>query len=211
MGRRGDGEMGRWGDGETRETGRQGENWMKLKKTTWILMITAFVISAWVVLYELPRQKQEANKITEQKIFNIEENQIRKITINKPDITLEFVAIADQANSWSMLKPEETPADDAVMAFLTDLLVKGTSDRVITLDGASLAEYGLDKAIATISFETTDGQSYKIILGKSTIGDRFIYAQVFSNSPINNQVVLVSKNWQYAIDRDLEEWQSKLD
>ncbi len=79
---------------------------MKLKKTTWILMITAFVMIAWVALYELPRQKQEANNITEQKIFNIEENQIRKITINKPDITLEFVAIADRENSWSMIKPE---------------------------------------------------------------------------------------------------------
>ena len=125
---------------------------MKLKKTTWTLMITAFVISGWVALYELPRQKQNNNNITEQKIFNIEENQIRKITINKPDLTLEFVASADQASSWSMIKPEETLADDGVIAFLTDLLVSGTSDRVITLDDSSLAEYGLDKAIATISF-----------------------------------------------------------
>lgn len=183
---------------------------MKLKKTTWILMITAFAIAGWVVLYELPRQTQEANNITEQKIFNIEENQIRKITINKPDLTLEFVAIADQTNSWLMLKPEETPADDAVMAFLTDLIVNGTSDRVIDLDGGSLAEYGLDQAIATITLETTYERNYKIILGKPTIGDHFIYAQVFSNTPINNQVVLVSKNWQYAIDRDLQEWQGEL-
>ncbi|MGK7899503.1 MAG: DUF4340 domain-containing protein [Xenococcus sp. (in: cyanobacteria)] len=183
---------------------------MKLKKTTWILMIIAFVLSGWVTLYELPRQRQKANNITQQKIFNIEENQIRKITINKPDMILEFVAIADQANSWSMIKPEETPADDAVMAFLTDLLATGTSDRVITLDHNSLAEYGLEEAIATISFTTTDEQNYKIILGKSTIGDRFIYAQVFSNTAIDNNIVLVSKNWQYAIDRDLQEWKSQL-
>ncbi len=183
---------------------------MKLKKTTWILMITAFVMIGWVVLYELPRQRQEANNITEQKIFNIEENQIRRITINKPDITLEFVAISDQETSWSMIKPEETLADDAVMAFLTDLIATGTSDRVITLNNNSLVEYGLDNAIATISFETIDGQNYKIILGKSTIGDRFIYAQVFSHTANDNNVVLVSKNWQYAIDRDLQEWKSKL-
>ena len=179
---------------------------MKLKKTTWTLMITAFVLSGWVALYELPRQRQEANNITEQKIFNIAENQIRKIIINKPDITLEFIAIADQDSSWSMIKPEKTLADDGVISFLTELLANGTSDRVIALDDTSLAEYGLDKPIATITFEATDGKTHKIVLGKSTIGDRFIYAQVFSNTEINNKIVLVPKNWQYAVDRDLSEW-----
>ena len=179
---------------------------MKLKKTTWMLMITAFAISGWVVLYELPRQRQEANKITEQKIFNIEENQIRKIIINKPDVTLEFIATEDPNNPWSMLKPEKTLADDAVISFLTELLVNGKSDRVIALGDASLAEYGLDEPIATISFEVTDGQTHKIVLGQPAIGDRSIYAQVFSNTSINNNIVLVPKNWQYAIDRDLSEW-----
>ena len=169
-------------------------------------MITALVLSGWVVLYELPRSRQEAYNITEQKIFNIEENQLRKIIIHKGDLTLEFVATKDPNNPWSMSKPEKTLADDAVISFLTDLLVNGTSDRVIALENASLAEYGLDKPIATISFAATDGQTYKIVLGKSTIGDRFIYAQVFSNTSINNNIVLISKNWQYAVDRELSEW-----
>ncbi len=179
---------------------------MKLKKITWILMITALVLSGWVALYELPRPRQKGNNITEQKIFNIKENQIRKIIINKPDITLEFIATEDPNNPWSMIKPEKTLADDAVISFLTELLVNGSSDRVIALEDASLAEYGLDKPIATITFEATDGKTHKIVLGKSTIGDRFVYAQVFSNTEINNNIVLVPKNWQYAIDRDLSEW-----
>ena len=179
---------------------------MKLKKTTWGLMITAFVLSGWVAWYELPRQRQETNNIAEQKIFNIEANQIRKIIINKPDLTLEFIATQDPNKPWSMTKPEKTLADDAVISFLVDLLVSGTSDRVIALDDSSLAEYGLDKPIAKISFTATDGQTHSIVLGKPTISDHFIYAQVFSNTEINNKIVLVSKNWQYAVDRDLSEW-----
>jgi len=184
---------------------------MQLKKTTWILLVTALGLSGWVVLYELPRQRQKVNNISEQKIFNIEEDKIQKIIINQKDLTLEFIVIEDQENSWSMVQPEKTLANDAVISFLTELLVNGTSDRVITPKTTSLAEYGLDKPISTITFATTDGKTRQISLGKSTIGDRFIYAQISDNNKANNKIILVSKNWQYAVERDYQEWKREID
>ena len=179
---------------------------MQLKKTTWILMITALVLSVWVTLSGEFQKRQEMKNITAQKIFNVEEEQIQKIIINQKDLTLEFEAISEQESSWSMVQPEKTLADDAAISFLTELLVSDTSDRVITLNPSSLAEYGLDQPIATITFVTTDGKTHKINLGKSTIGDRFIYAQIVDQSTANNKVILVSKNWQYAVERDYQEW-----
>ncbi|MEM9272677.1 MAG: DUF4340 domain-containing protein [Cyanobacteria bacterium P01_F01_bin.143] len=184
---------------------------MQLKKTTWILMITALVLSGWVALSGEFQKRQEIKNSAAQKIFNVEEDQIRKIMINQKDLTLEFEAILDQENSWSMVQPEKTLADDAAISFLTELLVSGTSDRVITLNHNSLAEYGLDQPIATITFVTTDGKTHKIRLGKSTIGDRFIYAQIFDQTKANNSLLLVSKNWQYAVDRDYQEWKREID
>lgn len=184
---------------------------MKLKKTTWILMITALVLIGWVALYEIPRKSQEATDIKTQKIFNIAEKQISQIIITKPDITLEFIRIPEQDNSWSMIKPEKILANEAVIAFLTDLIAQGTSDRVIPLDPTSLAEYGLEQPSATISFTTTDNQTHKIVLGQSTIGDRLIYAQVFSPDKITDNVLLVSPNWRYAVEREYQEWHQESD
>lgn len=182
---------------------------MKLKKTTWILVITAFLMMGWVAISELTRPGQEENKIAEQKIFNVEQSQIQKIIINQKDLTLEFIQTADQESSWSMVQPEQALIDDAAIAFLTDLLVSGTSDRIIASGGTALAEYGLDKPIATISFATTEGQTSKIALGQPTIDNSLIYAQVFSDTQINNKIVLVAKTWQYAVERDFQEWKRK--
>lgn len=184
---------------------------MKLKKTTWILMIIAFILSIWVALSGDFSKRPEGNEIAEQKIFNVEEDQIQKIIINQKDLTLEFIALVDQENSWSMVQPEKTLANDAVISFLTELLVNGNSDRVITLNTSSLAEYGLEQPIATISFETTEGKTHQIKLGKSTIGDRLIYAQISDHTKIDEKVILVSKNWQYAVERDYQEWKREID
>lgn len=186
---------------------------MKLKKTTWILMITALILIASVALYEISRKNQEANDIAAQKIFNttITEEQIRQIIITKPDVTLEFIRVAEQDNSWSMIQPEKILANEAVIAFLTDLIVTGTSDRVIPFAPTSLAEYGLEQPSATISFTTTDDQTHKIVLGQSTIGDRFIYAQVFFPDKITDNILLVSPNWHYAVDREDQEWSQESD
>lgn len=178
---------------------------MKIQKSTLSLVLIAIILGGLVYLIEI-RSKQQQQEITiqEQKLFNINIENIKKIIIQKSDTTLEFIA---NENSWQMIQPEELMASDGVMAFLLDLIAEGKSDRIIKIAPNQLSQYGLESPIATITIELNNGQQQQILLGKETIDPKLIYAQVITN---NNQstteIVIVSKNWQYAIDRDLAEW-----
>ncbi|VEP11454.1 conserved hypothetical protein [Hyella patelloides LEGE 07179] len=179
---------------------------MKLQKSTLFLVLIAIILGGLVYLVEIrSEQQQQEITIQEQKLFNINVENIKRIIIQKSDTILEFIA---SDNSWQMIQPEKLIASDGVMAFLLDLIAEGKSDRILEIAPNQLSQYGLESPIATITIELNNGQQQQILLGKETIDPKLIYAQVITdNNKSTIEIVIVSKNWQYAIDRDLAEWQ----
>ena len=87
--------------------------------------------------------------------------------------------------------------------------MSGRSKKNLTASLEKRKEYELNPPLATIEITMNNGKIHKIILGKSEFSGNYIYAQV--NPPQaeteNQTVMLVSKNFEYAVDRSLEEWQ----
>lgn len=182
---------------------------MKFKNTTWILLGIAIILGIGVYVYELqinPQQKQI--EATKKQLFTFDENEIKALTIETEYQTYKFEKTTDENQPWQMKEPQDTVANDAVISFLTNLLVTNESERSLTVPKNQKTEYGLDKPLGTITIELDNKKQHKIILGKPNFQGEFLYAQIDPSSSSQEEITinLVPKNFQYAVDRQPEEW-----
>ena len=186
---------------------------MKIKKSTWLLIFLAISLGGFVYLYEIRgTEKRSQIQTKQQQIFDFTEEDIQKITITKSENVLEFVRTGNNDRSWQMKQPEDVPASDATISFLLDLVAKGKKVRSFAIPVSNLSQYGLDQSATKITIELKDRENQEIILGNANFSDRLVYARVNSSTNVQTStakdttVILVSKNWHYAVERDLSEW-----
>ena len=190
---------------------------MKLQRTTLILLLLALGLGGFVYFHEIQgdTQRQEA-KAKEQQIFSFSADQVQAITVKKPEQTLELErgnvnsSTAD-ISIWQLKSPSVAPASDASVSYLMDLLVKGKSDRTLQVPVAQLQEYGLDRPQATIEVKLKNQQTHQVVLGKPDFNHSFVYAQADppANPSGNVNVLLVSTDFENAVNRPLSEWKAK--
>ncbi|MFM7440408.1 MAG: DUF4340 domain-containing protein, partial [Snowella sp.] len=113
----------------------------------------------------------------------------------------------DPQRVWQMKQPKDTPANDAVVSFLINLLVYESSDRTLTIPRQQHQYYGLDNPSARIIIKLKNQQSHQLILGNPDFKDEFIYAQI---DPLPQgkeiKISLVSQDFLNTVERKLEEW-----
>lgn len=184
---------------------------MKLPRTTLILVLLALGLGGFVYFFEIRGATQrEAAQAKEKQIFSFAADDIQALNISSKNskVSLERNPDSSQKNKWLLKSPSQEAASNASVSYLTDLLVKGKSDTKISTSAKELAEYGLNKPQATIEIELKNKEVYKLILGNSDFQDRSLYARkkVNSDSKSKVEVLLVSKNFANAVNRELSEW-----
>jgi hypothetical protein len=182
---------------------------MKLQRTTLILLLLALGLGGFVYFYEIQGtpQRQEARE-KQQQIFTFKEEQIQSLRVVRQNQTLQFDRVKNGKTEWRMQSPEKVPASEGAIAYLLDLLVGGTSDRVLTVPAAQLSDYGLQQPQATVEVTLNDGKTHRLVLGQPDFNRSFLYAQADppSPQPDSASVLLVSPNFENAVDRPLAEW-----
>ena len=191
---------------------------MKLQRTTLILLLLALGLGGFVYFHEVrgDTQRQEA-KAKEQQLFSFTADQVQSVTVKKPEQTLELEREGNINSStadisiWQLKSPSVAPASDASVSYLMDLLVKGKSDRTLQVSAAQLQEYGLDRPQATIEVKLKNQQTHQIVLGKPDFNHSFLYAQADppAKPSENANVLLVSTDFENAVNRPLSEWRAK--
>lgn len=182
---------------------------MKLQRTTLILLLLALGLGGFVYFYEIQgaTQRQEA-KAQKQKIFSFNEEQVQSFTVKNKNHTLKF-ELSNQSGfpKWQMKQPSDTPASDASVSYLLNLLVSGKSDRTLSVPVAQLREYGLDRPGATVEVRLNQ-KTHRLILGKPNFDRSFLYAQADPPTQATGQVdvLLVSTDFENAVNRSLPEW-----
>ncbi|WP_315791705.1 DUF4340 domain-containing protein [Fischerella sp. JS2] len=183
---------------------------MKLQRTTLILILLMLGLGGFVYFHEFYwKTQQEEVKNKKQQIFSFEEDDVQSLAIKTKNATI----ILERNNKserpkWRMTSPQQVPANDAIVSYLMDLLVKGESDRTISTSVNQLGEFGLAAPQATIDIKLKNQQNHQLLLGKADFNSRFLYAQADPNyKPDNNvDVLLVSKDFGNAVNRELSEW-----
>ena len=188
---------------------------MKLPRTTLILILLALGLGGFVYLYEF-RGATVREEINEQKqqIFSFAEDDVQSLTVKTKKLTLNLERSSESSNpKWLIKSPISAPANDAIVSYLMDLLVKGKSDRTLSTPVKELGEFALDQPQATINIILKNRQSHQLILGKSNFNRRFLYAQADSAAkPDGNiNVLLVSTDFANAVNRELSEWKQPVD
>lgn len=132
-----------------------------------------------------------------------------------PAETTEETAVTDNSQSPDKMPEKSTQtsqekvyANEAYVSFLLEQLVSDRSQQTLTATPEQIKEYGLNPPVAIIEVILKDQKIYQMILGKSEFSGNAIYAQI--NPPLpeteNQTVLVVSKNFEYAVDRTLEDW-----
>ena len=186
---------------------------MKLQKSTLILVFLALILGGFVYFYEIKgKENREELQSQQKQIFDFSEADIQKLTIDTPKQILEFERTEDDNQPWQMKQPEDVLASDASVSFLLNLLVKEKSERTFSIDSKESQEYGFDSPLATVNVQLENQETHQVILGKPDFEDKFIYAQVDPSQSTEQEIeiILVSKNFQYAVERELEEWKQPL-
>lgn len=183
---------------------------MKLQRTTLILLLLALGLGGFVYFYEIQgaAQRQEA-KEQKRQIFSFQEDRVQSFRIKNKDQTLRFERSNQSgASKWRMTAPSDTPASDASVSYLLDLLVSGKSDRTLSVPVAQLQEYGLDQPQVAVEVKLSDQQAHRLLLGKPDFNRSFLYAQADPPTQPSGQVdvLLVSKDFENAVNRSLSEW-----
>ncbi|MBE9235064.1 DUF4340 domain-containing protein [Anabaena aphanizomenioides LEGE 00250] len=158
-------------------------------------------------------QQNQQTQTTKQQIFSFNVEDVQSIDIKTKDYTLNLERSQKlEAPKWSIKLPKSPnpePAKEAIVSYLTDLLVKGKSESSVSISPNQLSEFGLDKPQATIDIKLKNQKTHQVILGKPNFNNTFLYAQadpVIDNNG-NTQVLLVSKDFANAVNRELSEWQ----
>jgi hypothetical protein len=179
---------------------------MKLPKTTLILILLALGLGGFVYFHEIKNKTQQtATKTQKQRIFSFTAADVQSLTIKIKDTTLQIEKRnTSEKPQWEIKSPISALANDAIVAYLMDLLVEGKTERTVSVTPTELSEFGLDKPVATIDVKLKNQQSHQLILGKGDFNNQFLYAQADSNKNMN--LLLVSKDFVNAVNRDISEW-----
>ncbi|MGD1913518.1 MAG: DUF4340 domain-containing protein [Rivularia sp. (in: cyanobacteria)] len=186
---------------------------MKLQRTTLVLLLLAVLLGGFVYFYEIQwKSQQEQVKKKQRQLFSFKEEDVKTLKITTPSETI-ILERSQESNSsrWLMKSPDTVPANDAIVAFLLDLLEKEESESTLTTSADKLSEFGLKQPQATIDITLNNQKNHKLMLGKPNFDNRFVYAQIqeLTNKPNENvEVILVSKNFENAIKRSLSEWKA---
>lgn len=102
----------------------------------------------------------------------------------------------------------EVPANDAYVSFLLSELVKAKSDRSFVASEEQLKDYGLEQPMATVEVSLKNGQTHELVVGKRDFTEKSLYARVDPSEAEAEkpQVVLVSLNFDYGVNRSLKDW-----
>jgi hypothetical protein len=188
---------------------------MKLPRTTLIFILLALGLGGFVYFSEIRGASvREETKEQKQKIFSFGKDDVQSLTVKTKKLTLNLERSPESSNSkWVIKSPTSEPANDAIVSYLMDLLVKGKSNSTLSTPAKELGEFALDQPPATINITLKNGQSHQLILGKSNFNGRFLYAQTdpAAKPDGNVNVLLVSTDFANAVNRDLSEWQQPVD
>ncbi|MEH2326935.1 MAG: DUF4340 domain-containing protein [Nostoc sp.] len=189
---------------------------MKFPRTTLILILLALGLGGFVYFHEIRGATvREEAKEQKQQIFSFGEDDVQSLTVTTKKLTLNLERNPESSSNhkWLIKSPIALPANDAIVSYLMDLLVKGNSERTLSTPPKELGEFALDQPQATINITLKNRQSHQLLLGKSNFNGHFLYAQADpATKPDGNiNVLLVSTDFANAVNRELSEWKQPVD
>ncbi len=117
-------------------------------------------------------------------VVSIAEKDIAQVTLENKFGTLVFTPGAIKTENsietmdWSISSPQNPKYDKDVIGYKITLYTQIDADSVIASPSANLADYGLDKPVATLSIVLRSGEKKKILYGDTVANTSSLYVTV---------------------------------
>jgi len=153
-----------------------------------------------------PTESPEA-KATESPRSRTRRSRAAKERETQEDLATYFAELQPPVKAEEELQ-KEMPANEAYVAYLLNELATGKGDRIIA---DPRTEDGLDKPLATVEVTLNDGKQHLIILGNPNFNNTALYAIADPPQQVTKplDILLVSTNFQNAVNRPLSEWKQQ--
>lgn len=191
---------------------------MKLLRTPLILMAAASTLASVVYFVEFHRPTNRLTTTAQTTVnptatspvglFDFQERDIQGLSIK----TLATTIVLEKEKTWMVRSPlPKAPADEAVVAFLTSLLMS-SRERVVRVPATRRSEFGLDQPLATIEITTINQQRHSLILGRLNFDRTGLYALVDPSVDPNADlsIMVVPTSFESAVIRNGSEWRNSV-
>lgn len=196
---------------------------MKLLRTPLILMAAASTLAGVVYFVEFRRPANRlitgpttgpqttGNPTTATSpvgLFEFQERDIQGLSIK----TVATTIVLEKETTWMVRSPSPTaPANEAVVAFLTSLLMS-PRERVVQIPAMRRSEFGLDQPLATIKITTVNHQRHSLILGRLNFDRTGLYTLVDPSMDPNADlsIMVVPTSFESAVIRNELEWRNSV-
>lgn len=132
---------------------------------TLLMLLILAGLGGYLYFVELPAQKLEEKQDTQSKtLLPFQEQAISKITITTPQGPIELTR--SDSGAWALASPLQADADQREVQALIRSLVTGKVTRTVDETGSSLAPFGLEQPVTTVSI-VTDAQQESLSIGDS--------------------------------------------
>ncbi len=137
------------------------------------------------------------------KLVDLPADQLQQIVIKKRDGSA--IDLKRTNDSWTIIAPEQLPADRDVLSSLTSSLAPLNADSVISESSAQAAQYGLTNPALTVSVSRKDGKTDTITFGDEAPAGSLIYVQHGSDA----KIYAVASSVKSSFDKTLNDLRDK--
>nr|MBP3598003.1 DUF4340 domain-containing protein [Eubacterium sp.] len=139
-----------------------------IKQALTLGILCLLMVGAIIAYFLVPQGEDEENaNVTENAIdvVSIEASAINQVDISGPE--MESISLIKNGEEWILADLPKAPLDAQAVDAMLSSLAPLTATKELAMDGASLAEYGLESPQVTVKVLTTDGNSYELKIGET--------------------------------------------
>jgi len=180
---------------------------MKLRLTTWLLLLAVLVLGGYIVLFD-SRQPSTADKVRRlQHLFDVQPDRIQRVGIAVNGLTIECER---QHNGWFIVQPIRARADPAqierLLYGLEDLpMIEKITAVQVRSGGMTPFDYRLDRPRATITVGERGRTPLQIAVGGTSPVGGALYVQ-FTNS---TDILVTSTSLMTLLPASVTAWRDR--
>jgi len=150
-----------------------------MKTTRLLIAAVALAGLGGLVYWSNKREDANKDKVNPEtpKILSVDESKINQIEI-KPREGDSTVIKKDSAGKWQIDAPQKVPADNGIVSTLVSSVANLAAERIVDENPSDLAGYGLEPALATVTFTGADGKATTMKIGEANASASGVYAMI---------------------------------
>lgn len=170
-----------------------------MKKGTWILLLVALALGAYVYFYELPKgTPRDAPKDETKPAFSFAAEDVASVSLTRGDARILFERKNDE---WVITQPVSTRADQGAASSIASGIAEARVSRTLPGSPDKLTSYGLNQPAVTLEVTLKSGAKHSLRLGSKDFSGSYVYAQRGDSKDI----VLLPNSLLASADKPLAE------